>query len=364
MPALNRSGAEAEELDGDAMAKRRLLIITEGHLDIFAAKTAVSLLHYSPEEVVGIVDSQHAGADLASLVDAGAGVPIVESVTAGLALNPDHLVIGVALSGGVLPPSWRAAVLEALRNGMDVINGLHTFLNDDEELVRCATEQGRTLHDLRRVTRDYPVGLARTLTSKATRVLTVGSDCNVGKMAATLSITRDLCSRNRPATMVATGQTGLMVTGIGEVIDAVKSDFLSGCVESLVLEADETGTEFILVEGQGSILHPSFSGVTLGLMHGVFPDLMILCHDASREFLRHTKIPIPPLAKMIDLHERLLEPIHPSKVVAIALNCHGMSPEQIADTIDRTQQDTGLPAADCIRTSVTPLTDTLLEALP
>ena len=345
------------------MADRRLLVMTEGFLDLFAAKTAVSLLRWCPEQVVAVLDSEHAGGDLASLVDVGAGVPIVDSVSAALPLRPDHLVIGVALPGGELPDRWRVTLLEALANGMDIINGLHTRLGRDEQLARCAAELGRRIYDVRYVQRVYPVGMARALRTKATRVLTVGSDCNVGKMAVSLELTRDLCSRGRQATMVATGQTGVLVMGYGEVLDAVKSDFLSGAAESLTLQADTPGTEFIVVEGQGSILNPSFSGVTLGLLHGVLPDRMILCHDASRRFMRHTKIPVAPLTELIGLYEGVLRPLHESKVVGIDLNCHGMSADQIAETIDRTQQETQLPATDCIRKGVEPLTDALLESL-
>jgi len=345
------------------MAKRRLLIIAEGRLDLFAAKTAVSLLRYCPDEVVAVVDSQHAGGDLTSLVGTGAGVPIVPDVAAALPLKPDHLVIGVALPGGVLPPAWRSAILEALRNGMDVLNGMHTALADDERLAACATECGRRLYDLRHVTREYPVGLARAVGTRAKRVLTVGSDCNVGKMVASLEIVRDLCGRDRPARMIATGQTGVLITGHGEVIDAVKSDFVAGAVEMLLLAEDARGEEFLVVEGQGSILHPGFSGVTLGLMHGTLPDAMILCHAPARTTMRHTQIPVPPLPELVRLHEELLAPIHPCRVVGVALNCFGMSPAQTAETIERTQQETGLPATDCLGAGVEPLTDALLEAL-
>ncbi|HUT79355.1 MAG TPA: DUF1611 domain-containing protein [Polyangia bacterium] len=338
--------------------------MTDGHLDVFVAKTAVSLLRYCADEVVAVLDAQHAGADLASIVDVQTHVPIVDSVAAALPLQPDHLVIGVANPGGILPPAWRATIIEALANGMDVINGLHTLLTDDEELVRCAADHGRRIHDLRRVTRTYPIGSGKAAGTRARRILTVGTDCNVGKMLASIELARDLTSRGHAARFVATGQTGVLVAGHGEVIDAVKSDFVSGAVETLVLEADEEGVEFIVVEGQGAMLHPGFSGVTLGLMHGVLPDRMILCHQPSRQFMRHTRIPVPALDESIALHQQLLAPIHASRVVAVALNCVGMSPQQIRESIDQTQRATGgMPAADCARTGVEPLTDALLESL-
>ncbi len=343
------------------MAKRRLLLLTSGCLDVLTAKTAVTLLRYCPDEVVAVLDAEHAGQDLAALVDAGRGVPIVDSVEAALPLDPDHLVLGAVFPGGVLPARWRVALIEALSNGMHVINGLHTPVGRDQELAAVASEHGRYIYDLRQVSREYPVGTGRAVTTRATRVLTVGSDCNLGKMVTSVEVGRELAARGRPAEFVATGQTGVMVAGRGEVVDAVKSDFVSGSAEALVLEADETGPDFIIVEGQGALLHPGFSAVTLGLMHGVLPDLMILCHDPSRELMRHTQTPVPPLARLISLHEAILEPIHRSKVVAISLNCFGMPADQIRATIEKVQSETGLPATDCVRTGVAPLVEGLLE---
>ena len=346
------------------MAQRRMLVMTDGHLDVFVAKTAVTLLRYCADEVVAVLDAQHAGRDLSSIVDIETRVPVVDSVAAALPLRPDHLVIGVANPGGVLPASWRAAIIEALSNGLDVINGLHTLLADDVEVARCAADHGRRIHDLRRVVRTYPVGSGKVLDTRAKRILTVSTDCNVGKMLAAMELARDLSNRGHASQFVATGQTGVLVAGSGEVIDAVKSDFVSGAAETLVLEADQAGVEFIVVEGQGSLLHPGFSGVTLGLMHGVLPDRMILCHHPSRRRMRHTQIPIPPLDEWIALHERILAPIHPSSVVGIGLNCVGMSARQIRESIEQTQQAVdGLPATDCARTGVAPLTDALLESL-
>ena len=345
------------------MGKRRLLLLTSGCLDVLTAKTAVTLLRYCPDEVVAVLDAEHAGQDLSALVDAGAGVPIVDGVSAALPLSPDHLVIGAVFPGGGLPATWRAALLEALSNGMHIINGLHTPVGQDAELAACAAKHGRYIYDLRQVTRQYPVGTGRAVSTRAKRILTVGSDCNLGKMVASVEVARELAARGYRAEFVATGQTGVMVAGRGEVLDAVKSVFVSGAVEALVLEADETGADFIVVEGQGALLHPGFSAVTLGLMHGALPNLMILCHDPSREHMRHTKVPIPPLKQLMALHEAVLEPIHPSKVVAVSLNCFGMSAEQIRTAIARVAEETGLPAADCIRTGVGPLVDALAENL-
>ncbi len=347
-----------------AMPKRKMLLLTDGCLDVFAAKTAVTLLRYCPDEVVAVLDAEHAGWNLADLVGVGAGVPIVPSVAAARPLQPDHLVIGAVFPGGELPATWRAVLLEALASGMHVVNGLHTPVSQDAELAARAAEYDRCIYDLRLVTREYPVGAARALTTRATRILTVGSDCNLGKMATAMELVAEVRVRGRKAEFVATGQTGVMVAGRGEVLDAVKSDFVSGAVEALVLEADETGAEFIVVEGQGGLLHPAFSAVTLGLMHGVLPDVMILCHDPQRTHMRHTRVPVPALHRLIALHEAILDPIHPAKVVGVSLICLGMTDQQMQSALAKASEQTGLPAVDSIRTGVAPLVDRILESAP
>lgn len=344
------------------MDPRRVLVLTGGQLDVFTAKTAVALLRYCRDEVVAVLDAEHAGQDLAELVGVGGGVPIVDSVAAALPFEPDHLAIGAVFPGGVLPATWRASILEAVQAGLHVINGLHTPLGADAQLVECAARHGACLYDLRDVSREYPVGGGRAVRTRAKRILTVGSDCNLGKMLTALELVAELNRRGHRAEFVATGQTGVMVAGRGEVLDAVKSDFVAGAVEALVTEADETGCEFIVVEGQGALLHPGFSAVTLGLMHGALPDLMILCHDPSRTIMRHSQIHVPPLDRLIALHEAILEPLHASKVIGIAINGFGQSADRLSESIRAASQATGLPATDCVACGVGPLAGAVLES--
>ncbi len=343
------------------MSERRILLLTGGCLDLLSAKTAVTLLRYRPHEVVAVLDAEHAGKNLVDLVGVGEGIPIVASVADSLGFNPDHLVIGAVFPGGVLPATWRGSLLDALAGGMHIINGLHTPLGADPELSAAAVKQGRVLFDLRHCSREYPVGSARAIHTKAKRVLTVGSDCNLGKMLTAMELVRALNDLGHKATFIATGQTGVMVSGRGEVIDAIKSDFVSGAVESMVLEADEEGVEFIVVEGQGALLHPAFSAVTLGLMHGCLPDAMILCHAPGRGVMRHSQVEIPPLPPLLQLHEAILEPIHPSRFVGLALNSYGMPEDAYVQSRAMIGSETGLPTTDCVRDSVIPLVDALLE---
>jgi uncharacterized NAD-dependent epimerase/dehydratase family protein len=244
---------------------------------------------------------------------------------------------------------------------MDIANGMHQPLATDPEFARQAALHNSTILDLRHANRDYPVAATRARNTHATRILTVGTDCNVGKMLAAMEITADLRRRNHTAEFVATGQTGVLVAGRGDVLDAVKSDFVAGAAETLVLEADGTGPGFIIVEGQGALFHPGFSAVTLGILHGAVPDGLILCHDPRRRNMRHTDTPIPPMEDVIAIYERIAAPIHPCRVIAIALNCYQMSEEQTASTIDGLHRRTGLPVSDCLRTGVQPLTEAVLE---
>lgn len=344
------------------MGPRKLLVLTGGCLDILEAKTAVVLLRYCPEQVVAILDAEHAGQNLVELVGTGEGVPIVDSVAAALPFEPNHLVIGAVFPGGVLPASWRTFLLDAIRAGLHIINGLHTPLGEDAELSTCAVKHGCNLYDLREISRQYPVGAGRAAKTRARRILTVGTDCNLGKMVTSLELVAELNRRGQRAEFVATGQTGVMVSGRGEVLDAVKSDFVAGAVESLVLEADDTGCDFIVVEGQGALLHPGFSGVTLGLMHGVLPDVMIMCHDPTRKIMRHSQASIPRLDTLIGLHESILAPLHPSKVVGLAINGFGQTQDQIRDCVRIASTETALPATDCVALGPGPLVDAILKA--
>ncbi len=337
-----------------------MLVVTDGHLDLFSAKTAVGLLRYCPDEVVAVLDRQHARGDLAALVGVGAGVPIVADVGAALAYQPNQFVIGVALPGEQFPPAWREMILAALDSGLDIVNGLHMRLSDDAEIAARAQARGRRLIDVRHAPYAHCVGAGRAAQTRARRVLTVGSDCNVGKKITSLELQRGLAARGLKAEFLATGQTGVMIAGSGLVIDRVISDFLAGAVETAVLERGDN--DFLLVEGQGGLLHPGFSGVTLGLMHGVLPDYMVLCHVPTRVKMRHTDVVIPALDELVRLHEAVLAPLYPSQTIGVAINGFGLSDEQLDEVIADAERRTGLPATDVIRRGAGKLMDALMAA--
>jgi uncharacterized NAD-dependent epimerase/dehydratase family protein len=286
-----------------------------------------------------------------------AAVPIVATLDEGLRLRPDTLVIGIAPPGGQLPATWRPIIAGALRAGLTVIAGLHTFIADDPEFAELARQSGAAILDLRRPPADQPIAQLRARDTRARRVLTVGTDCNVGKMVAALELTAAAHRRGLSARFLATGQTGMMISGGGVTLDRIPGDFMSGFVEKLVVEAEPA--ELLFIEGQGALLHPAYSSVTLALLHGSLPDAMILVHHAGRTHIRYQEVVIPPLPDWIRRYEDALAPLHASRVVGIAINPYGLTPAQAADAVRSAEAETGLPAVDV----VTEGADRLLDAL-
>ena len=338
---------------------RRIVILASGRLDAFTAKTAAGIIRYRGDEVVGVLDPEHAGQDLQDLIGVGSGIPIVSHLSDLDGADLDMLVIGVATPGGRLPEEWREVLRQAIGRGMEIVNGLHTMLGDDAELASLAAARGVRIWDVRRPPECIDVGMARAATLDANTVLTVGSDCNIGKKITAIEIAKELERRGQDAIFLPTGQTGVMISGRGIAIDRVISDFVSGAAEELVVQ--HRNHEWLVVEGQGAIFHPSYSGVTLGLMHGACPKAMILCHQPTREFLRHTDIAIPPLQNLIAVHESLMQPILDSKVVGIALNCLDLNEAETDDAIQNWQAQLGLPVTDVVRAGAGPLVDGLLD---
>ena len=262
------------------------------------SKTANSVIRYLPERTVGVLDRQQAGKTVQQILGFGGDIPLVPSMKEGLALRPDAVLVGIAPQGGRLPEEWRSWLAEALDAGCDVWSGLHTFLGDDPLLAAKARAGQRRIFDLRKPPPDLPVASGAAKAVDPYVVLTVGTDCNVGKMTAQLQLTRELNAAGLRTRFVATGQTGIMIEGWGIAVDAVVADFVAGAAERLVLQGSD-GADIVLVEGQGSINHPGYSAVTLGLLHGSCPDGLILCHQATREYIGDYRpaawLMIPPL---------------------------------------------------------------------
>lgn len=326
----------------------RLLILADGQLDPFSAKTAACLLRYRGEEVVAVLDRQHAGRTTDAVLGVPAAVPVVATLEEALALRPDTLVIGIAPQGGVLPQEWRGILTGSLRAGLSILSGLHVFLGDDPELRSLAAQFGGTITDFRRPPEGQPIAHLEAKKTRARRVLTVGTDCNVGKMVTSFELLRSARERDLQAEIVPTGQTGMMIAGHGITLDRIPGDFMAGWVERLVVERG--GGDVVIVEGQGSLLHPAYSPVTLALLHGAVPDAMVLCHHAGRPKIRHQNVIIPPLSSWVRRYEDIMEPIHKSsRVVGIAINPLGLSEERAREAVLRAEDETQLPAVDVLQ---------------
>jgi uncharacterized NAD-dependent epimerase/dehydratase family protein len=342
----------------------RYLILADGDFGPMTSKTANSVIRYLPERTVGVLDRKQAGRTVQDVLGFGGSIPVVGTMQAGLALGPTAVLVGIAPLGGRLPEEWRGWLAEALDAGCDLWSGLHTFLGDDPILASRAKASGRKILDLRKPPADLPVAAGAAKAVEPYVVLTVGTDCNVGKMTAQLQLTRQLNAAGLRTRFVATGQTGIMIEGWGIAVDAVVADFVAGAAERLVLQGS-ADADIVLVEGQGSINHPGYSAVTLGLLHGSCPDALILCHQASRKYIGDYReaawLRIPPLSEYVKLYETIGSAVHPTKVIGISLNTYDLSDEAASRACQAASRETGLPATDPVRFDPAPLLEAVKQ---
>jgi D-glutamate N-acetyltransferase len=344
---------------------RRLAILAEGQFTFHSGKTAAGVLRYGTDPVVAVIDSTNAGrlaGDVLDWLGRGATVPVVASLDEALRalVPPTTLLIGIAPTGGKLPAAWRSIILGAIRAGLDVESGLHTFVGDDPELAAAALDAGVRIVDHRRPPERMETAVGRRHGPGKRVILTVATDCALGKMSVALELRRAALEAGRSAALVPTGQTGMMIEGWGVAVDRVVADFLQGTCEDLVAQGEERG-DWVFVEGQGSLDHPAYSSVTLGLIHGGTPHAMVMVHKpglAAHDFdhLPDRSFPIAELGPFIDLHERVAALVAPSKVVAVALNTMLIPDEAEARRIvEETARRTGLPVDDPVRFGSEPL---------
>ena len=352
---------------------RRLVILTEGQFGAHHAKTAMGVIRYATDRTVAVLDSSIAGRNVSEWLP-GHDIPVVATLDDALALPlpPDTLLIGIAPTGGKLPDDWRATILEAIAAGLEVHSGLHTFLGDDPEFSAAAAARGVRIVDYRRPPERHETAVGRPHAPGKRVILTVGTDCAIGKMSVALELRKSALARGNKAAFVPTGQTGIMIDGWGVAVDRVISDFVQGTVEWMLEEAESRG-DWIIVEGQGSLDHPAYSSVTLGLIHGTTPHAMVLVHkpgmtDHDFDHLPGRTFPIQPLRPFIDLHEKVAGIVAPSKIVAIALNTSLIASDADARAeIARTAEETGLPCDDPVRFGADRLwaaIESKVEALP
>ncbi len=338
--------------------KRRYAILAPGTFAESRAKTAHGVIAYADDETVAVIDPQHAGRrvrDVIPYLDSAA--PIVARVAEALRFEPSSLLVGVAPPGGALPADWRGEIVAALDAGLEVVSGLHQTLGDDPELAAAARHGGASIWDVR-LPPPVPLFSGRVYDVAARVVLTVGSDCAVGKMTAALELTRAARRSGVRANFVATGQTGIMIAGSGIAIDRVISDFASGAAEEIVVEAAHDA-DLAIVEGQGGINHAAFAAVTLALLYGTGADALVLVHKPSRMAVEVFGTPLLSYRKLIDIYEGLCATVKPARVAGIALNTHDLDEATAQAEIARARAETGLPADDVVRFGP----DRLYEAL-
>ncbi len=334
--------------------ERRYAILAEGRFTNRHAKTAHGLLRYGKDPVVAAIDSSLAGRRVRDVMPAlERDAPIVGSLEEALEFSPTSLLVGLAPAGGRLPGEWMEALRRAAEAGLEIVSGLHQ---------RLAPEfPGEPVWDVREPPKDIPLFSGEGFGVGPKVALTVGTDSAIGKMTATLEIERAARAAGLSAAFVPTGQTGVVIAGWGLCVDAVVADFIAGASEQLVLEAAKASPDLILVEGQGSLGHPAYSGVTLGLLHGSCPDCLILCAaDPTDEVFRG--VPRPEVSRIARLYEEVASLVKPAPVVAVSLNTRGLDNGEAAELIAAVADETGLPAADPFRGSADPILKAVLEA--
>lgn len=308
------------------------------------AKTAFGVRQWRPEACVAQWSLPGGTVDI--------GLPRL-TPTEAVAQGARSMLIGIAPVGGKISPQWIAPICEAIEAGLDIVSGMHTRLGSVDAIRETAARCGRTLHDVRHSEVRFPVGTGVRRSGK--RLLTVGTDCALGKKYTALALTRAFQAAGHAATFRATGQTGILISGAGVAIDAVVADFIAGAAEWL--SPANAPEHWDLIEGQGSLLHPSYAGVSLGLLHGSQPDALVLCHDPARLHIEdHPDFPIPPLEEVMDLHLRHARRVNPAaRFVGIALNTSKMTHADAAALLEATARRHGLPAVDPLRSDLTPV---------
>ncbi|MEM9430513.1 MAG: N-acetyltransferase DgcN [Pseudomonadota bacterium] len=330
------------------MIKTPYLLFLGDAPDSLAAKVAQGIRDWNPDVALGQVRMEGCKADL--------GLPDM-TIEEARAAGAETMVVGVANRGGYISESWKAVLRAALEQGLDLASGLHNLLRDEADLVAVAEAHGRALHDVRVPEIEYPIANGKRRTGK--RCLAIGTDCSIGKMYTALAMSREMAGRGMKASFRATGQTGILITGDGVPLDAVVADFMAGSIEHLTPDNDPDHWD--LIEGQGSLFHASYSGVTLALVHGGQPDALVLCHEPTRRHMRG--LPdhkLPSLEALRDVGMTLAEVVNPNvEVIGISVNTSALHEEAALEYLAATEARMGLPTVDPFRQGAARLVDAL-----
>lgn len=314
--------------------------------DLLTAKTAIGVAHWRPEWCAGQMRLGGCKAD-ASLPD----MTIAQAAEQGVGT----LIVGVATTGGVLPDGWTGYMVAALEAGLDIASGLHSRLADIPAIAEAAARHGRQVFDVRHPAQNFECGTGSKRSGK--RLLAVGTDCCVGKMYSALAIAREMEERGMDVDFRATGQTGIFIAGGGVSVDAVVADFISGATEALSPDADPGHWD--IIEGQGSLLHPAYAGVSLGLLHGSQPDALVLCHEAGRLIMDDMDgRPMPGIAETIDANLRAARVTNGHvQMAGICINTRLLDEDEALTLMAEAEALFGVPCVDPVRTGVNPIVD-------
>ena len=338
---------------------RRIAILTEGFNRPKDAKLGAGLVRFCPEDVVAVIDSQTAGQTCKATLGVGGNSKVLGSIDD--VQNADMLFLGTAPPGGKIPKPWRPIILAAIERGMTIVSGMHEFLNNDPEFVEAAKTSGVELVDLRH-TDESEVATGTGFRDGCLRLHTVANATSCGKMTVCLEVVAGLLQQGIDAQFVATGQCGISIAGSGCPIDRVIADFVAGAAEKLVRANQDH--DVILVEGQGSLIDYRYSGVTLGLLHGCRPDGLIFCSQMGREQItaddQPTK-PMPPITDLMRFIETAANFVHPTRIIAVAVNGQGYTNEEVDAECRRIELETGLPTCDVFRHGPGRLVEAVLQ---
>ncbi|NES70582.1 MAG: DUF1611 domain-containing protein [Okeania sp. SIO2D1] len=338
----------------------KIVILLHNGIQGTSGKTGLSLLRYSQAEIVAVIDRQCAGKSLPELTKIPRDIPIVASVAEAIAFDPEVLVIGIAPSGGALPDEWFGEIKQAVTSGLSVVNGLHSSLANHPE-IQPLLRPTQWIWDVRQEPQGLTIASGKARTLSCRRVLTVGTDMAIGKMSTSLELNATAQRRGFNSKFLATGQAGLMIAGNGIALDAVRVDFAAGAVEQMMMQFGKAH-DLLIIEGQGSLLHPG-STATLPLLRGTQPTDLILVHRANQIHIRnHPSVLIPPLPKVIELYEMVAAAggaMEPVRVVGIAMNTFHLDEMAAKEAIAQIETETGLPCTDPVRFGA----DLLLDAI-
>lgn len=328
--------------------KKPYLLFLGDAADQLAAKTAKGVRDWREDDCVGQLRMDGCKADV--------GLPDM-TVEEGRKAGAKTLVVGVANRGGLISDAWTSILLEALEAGMDLAAGLHNRLADVPALSAAAEKNGRNIFDVRHPTETYPVGTGVKREGK--RLLPVGTDCSCGKMYTALALEREMQGRGMKATFRATGQTGILIAGKGVSVDAVVADFISGAVETIA--PANLPDHWDIIEGQGSLFHASYAGVSTGLLHGAQPDALVLCHEPTRTHMRGLPhYPLPSLEDCMALNLRVASLTNPDvRFVGISVDTSRLDEDAALTFLEETGKQLGLPAVDPVRTGMAAIADAL-----